>query len=160
MEKPLILIVDDERNYADEITTVISETERYATATAYSAMEALEYLRNNKIMFGLGGNRVRVIVLDIKMPEMDGLQFLEKVRKEYGPDIGIIMLTAWEDEEKWEKATNGCVINYITKPYERDNLIGTIDRFCQGLKEEGKLIIETFERHIEKREKGFKKDQG
>ena len=84
------------------------------------------------------------------MPEIDGLQFLEKVRKDYGEDIGVAMLTAWEDEEKWDRATSGFVVNYIKKPFKSDDLINNLNKFFGG--EEGKMVLETFEKHIEKRE--------
>src|SRR3989344_6044698 len=129
MANPLVMVVDDEKDVADSITKTIKETQRYDVITAYTAREALEYLKKNKIFFGLGGNRIRLIFLDIKMPEMDGLQFLEKVRKDFGEDIGISMLTAWEDAEKWERATSGFVVNYIKKPFKTEELILTLDEF-------------------------------
>lgn len=154
MSKPLIMVVDDEVDVANSITNIIRDTKRYEVATAYSAREALSLLAKNKVLFGLGGNRIRLILLDIKMPEMDGLQFLEKVRKEFGEDIGISMLTAWEDEEKWDRATSGFVINYIKKPFKSEELVATIDKFFEG--KEGQMVLDTFEKHIEKR-KEFKK---
>jgi len=158
MDKPLIMVVDDDRGIADEIARKIKNTDRYETIAAYSAKEALSHLAKNKILLGLGGNRIKVIILDIKMPEMDGLQFLEKVRKDYGPDIGITMLTAYEDEEKWDRSTSGFVINYIKKPFKFEELIETVDRFFKGFQEEGKMVLETFEKHINKKEE-WKKEK-
>ncbi|MGB9612735.1 MAG: response regulator [Candidatus Margulisiibacteriota bacterium] len=157
MAKPLILVVDDEKAVADSIARIIRGTGRYETAVAYSAREGLELLAKNKVFWGLGGNKIKLIILDIKMPEMDGLQFLEKIRKEYREDIGVTMLTAYEDEEKWERATNGFVINYIKKPFEPENLIGTIDKFFAG--KEVEMVLNTIEKHIEK-QKEWKKQKG
>jgi CheY-like chemotaxis protein len=154
MANPLIMVVDDEIDVANSISSIIKDTKRYEVVTAYSAKEALEHLRKNKVFMGLGGNRIRLILLDIKMPEMDGLQFLEKIRKEFGEDIGVSMLTAWEDEEKWDRATSGFVINYIKKPFKSEELIATVDNFFKG--QEEKMVMQTFEKHIEKREE-FKK---
>lgn len=154
MANPLIMVVDDEVDVANSITATLKDTKRYEVITAYSAKEALEHLKKNKVLMGLGGNRIRVILLDIKMPEMDGLQFLEKIRKDYGEDIGVSMLTAWEDEEKWDRATSGFVINYIRKPFKSEELIATVDSFFEGKQE--KMILKTFEKHLEKRE-DFKK---
>jgi len=150
MDKPLIMIVDDEVDLTNSIANVIRDTKKYDVVTAYSAKEALEQLAKNKLFFGLGGNRIRLIFLDIKMPEMDGLQFLEKVRKDFGEDIGISMLTAWEDEEKWDRATSGFVINYIKKPFKAEELLATIESFFSG--KEAKMVLDTFEKHIEKRD--------
>ena len=158
MSKPLIMVVDDEVDVANSISNTIKDTGKYNVLTAYSAKDALAQLAKNKVLFGLGGNRVRLIFLDIKMPDMDGLQFLERVRKEYGEDIGITMLTAWEDEEKWDRATSGFVVNYIKKPFKSEELISTIERFFEG--NEGKMILDTFEKHIAKREEFKKEKQG
>lgn len=150
MSKPLILVVDDDVPVANSIANVIKDLGKYAVITANSAKEALGCLRKNKILLGLGGNNVRLIVLDIKMPEMDGLQFLEKVRRDYGENIGVTMLTAFEDEEKWDRATAGFVINYLRKPLDRAELVDTIEQFFAGKGD--KLTVKTFEKHIKKRE--------
>lgn len=156
MAKPLIMVVDDEVDVANSIANTIKDFKRYEVITAYSAKEALEHLKKNKAFMGLGGNRIRLIFLDIKMPEMDGLQALEKIRKNFGEDIGISMLTAWEDEEKWDRATSGFVINYIKKPFKSEELIATINSFFEGKEE--KMVIKTFEKHLEKREE-FKEEK-
>ena len=156
MSKPIIMVVDDEIDVANVISKTIKESTLYGVVTAYSAKEALEQLSKHKTLFGLGGNQIRLIFLDIKMPEMDGLELLEKIRRDYGEDIGISMLTAWEDEEKWEKATSGFVINYIKKPFKTEDLVSTIDKFFEG--DETKMVLNTFEKHLLKKEE-FKKNQ-
>lgn len=157
MAKPLVMVVDDEVDVANVINSVIRDSGKYDVLTANSAGEALGHLAKNKVFFGLGGNRIRFIFLDIKMPEMDGLTFLGKVRKEFGEDIGVSMLTAWEDEEKWDKATSGFVVNYIKKPFKTQELLTTLDNFFAG--KDAKMVLDTFEKHIEKREE-FKKPKG
>ncbi|MBN2058272.1 MAG: response regulator [Candidatus Saganbacteria bacterium] len=154
MSKPLVMIVDDEIDLANSIAETIKDSELYDVAVAYSAKQALDQLKKNKVLMGLGGNRVRFIFLDIKMPEMDGLELLKKIRREFGEDIGVAMLTAWEDEEKWDKATSGFVVNYIKKPFKSEELLKTLADFFSG--EEGRMVLSTFEKHIEKREE-FKK---
>ncbi|MEE8638712.1 MAG: response regulator [Candidatus Margulisiibacteriota bacterium] len=158
MAKSFIMVVDDEVDVADSIANTIKDTKRYEVVTAYSAKEALENLKKNKVFMGIGGNRIRLILLDIKMPEMDGLQFLEKIRKDFGEDIGVAMLTAWEDEEKWDRATSGFVINYIKKPFKSEELISTIDSYFEGKEE--KMVLETFEKHIDKREQFKQEEKG
>ena len=157
MQKPLVMFVDDEVSFTDSIARTIEETGRYKVIKAYSAKEALSCLSKNKIFFGLGGNRIKLIFIDIKMPEMDGLQLLEKIRQSYGiSEIGIAMLTAWEDAEKWDRATSEFVINYIKKPCKAEEVIATIDEFFRG--KEPQMILETFEKHIDKMEE-FKKNE-
>jgi len=154
MANPLILAVDDEPDIANLIADIVKGTKKYDALTANSAQAALDLLHKNRVLLGLGGNKVRFIFLDIKMPGMDGLQLLEKIRKEFGEEIGVAMLTAWEDADKWDKATSGFVVDYIKKPFKAEELTGTLDKFFEG--QEGKMVLNTFERHIEKREE-FKK---
>lgn len=124
-EKPLIMVVEDETEYAEKIAVAIRNTDKYQVITAYSAKEALE---------SLDQNQVRCIVLDIKMPEMDGLQFLRKIRKDYGSDIGVIVITAWEDEETRKSVSSESVTGYMNKPFEREELLQTIERFFKSEK--------------------------
>jgi len=151
MSKPMVMVVDDEADVANSIANTIKDSGKYEVIVANSGQEALDNLKKHKVMFGLGGNHIRLILLDIKMPQMSGLEVLEKIRQDFGEDIGISMLTAWEDEEKWERATSGFVVNYIKKPFKSEELIATIDDFFAG--KEGMMVLDTFEKHISKREK-------
>ncbi len=155
-KKPLIMVVDDEVDITNALAGIIKDDGKYDVLIANNANDALEQLTKNKLLFGLGGNRIRFIFLDIKMPEMDGLTFLKKVRKSFGEDIGVSMLTAWEDEDKWDKATGGFVVNYIRKPFKSEEIMGTLDKFFQG--GEGKMVLDTFEKHLDKKEE-FKKNK-
>jgi len=155
-KKPLIMVVDDEVDITNALAGIIKDTEKYDVIIANDAKEALDQLTKNKLLFGLGGNRIRFIFLDIKMPETDGLTLLKKIRKSFGEDIGVSMLTAWEDEDKWDKATGGFVVNYIRKPFKSEEVVGTLDKFFQG--EEGKMVLDTFEKHLDKKEE-FKKNK-
>ena len=151
MDKPLILVVEDEVKQADMIAKLVEATGRYRVLKAYNGKEGLELLRNNKRF--LKPNSISLILLDIKMPEMDGLQFLETMRKIYSDEqIGVIMLTAYEDEEKWERATSGFVIGYIKKPIVEEVLIGEIDKFYSDPEARVKMTLATFEKHVDKRE--------
>lgn len=156
MEKPLIMIVEDEVDFANATARLIASTEKYDAVTAYSAKEAFDLLKKNKIRFGPRPNRIQLILLDIKMPEMDGLQFLEKLRKSYEEEkIGVILITAYEDEEKWERAASGFVAGYITKPFEENALLSGLEKFFSSDKAKLGMVLDTFEKHIEK-EREFK----
>ena len=152
MAKPLIMVVDDEKVFADELAKTIKMTGKYKVVTAYSAKEAEEILSKNKGIFGIFKNKVRCILLDIKMPEMDGLQFLEQVRSKYGDKIGVVLVTAYEDEEKWDKATAGWVAGYITKPLDKDKLLATLDRLFSKPDARIDMIGRTFMQGFEKKE--------
>ena len=161
MDKPLIMVVDDEPEMTNFIVDTIKESEKYDTVPAYSAKEAFDQLRKHRQLLGLAGNRIKLILLDIKMPEMDGLQFLEKLRQDFNEEnLGVLMVTAYEDEEKWDRATSGFVCGYIKKPITKANLFAKLDLFFSNPDARCKMTLDTFEKHIDKREelRGQKKD--
>ena len=148
MDKPLIMIVEDEAQWADKIAAILRETGRYEATIAHNGIEAFEILDKNKRFLGLAENKVKCIILDLKMPEMDGLQFIKKFRKEesFYKLMPIIILTAYEDEEKWGVATSpqvGLVAAYLKKPFNKEQLIDTVDRVFHD--EIGHMIDETRE---------------
>ncbi len=83
MNKDVILIVDDEPDIS-LILKLQLEDAGYQTVRARDGLEALEYLEKDSFT---------LILLDIKMPRMDGMQVLAKVRADY-PAIAVIMMTA------------------------------------------------------------------
>ncbi|KAF0133368.1 MAG: response regulator receiver [Candidatus Saganbacteria bacterium] len=153
MTKPLIMVVDDEREYTEKIANVIKSVNKYEVITAYSAKSAFIQLKKHRQLFGIFNNRVRLILLDINMPDMDGLTFLEEMRRKYcGEKIGVIMVTAYEDEDKWDKATSNFVVGYITKPFDPELLLSMIDRFFSHEEAYVDMTIEVFDKHLEKME--------
>lgn len=159
MKKPLIMIVEDEVDFANATARLIQSTGIYDAVIANSSREAFELLKKNELRSDPYPNRVRLVLLDIKMPEMDGLRFLEKLRKTYEEEkIGVILVTAYEDEEKWERATSGFVAGYITKPFEEDVLLSTLEQYFSSDKAGIKMVLDTFDKHIDKREK-FKQER-
>lgn len=149
MDKPLILVVDDEPSVADNLSGIILNTGKYDSIAAYSAKNAFELLKKNKRF--LKPNRISLILLDIKMPDVDGLQFLEEMRKSYSDDmIGVILVTAYEDEEKWDRATSGYVAGYVKKPIDKKELVAMLDRFYLDGDTRYRMTLDTFEKHMDK----------
>lgn len=127
--RPLVLVVDDEVDLAEYVAQKIKSTGKYATVMAHNGLEALQVLQQHERFLGFAENRIGCIVLDIKMPEMDGIQFLQELRKREGAlmfkDIGafhqipVIILSAYEDIDKISDATHprlGKSAKYIMKP--------------------------------------------
>lgn len=107
-----ILIVDDERNYPLILSAVLQE-EGFETLTANSGQEALDILSQSD---------VDLVLTDMKMPQMDGIQLLERI-KDKEPDLPVIMMTAHGTVEKAVEAMQKGAYNYILKPFDNERLI-------------------------------------
>jgi two-component system NtrC family response regulator len=107
-----ILIVDDEKNYPPVLSAVLEE-EGYGTLSANSGKEALEILSRSD---------VDLVLTDMKMPGMDGIELLEKI-KARDPDLPIIMMTAHGTVEKAVEAMQKGAYSYILKPFDNERLI-------------------------------------
>ncbi|MEN8211869.1 MAG: sigma-54 dependent transcriptional regulator [Thermodesulfobacteriota bacterium] len=112
-----ILIVDDEKNYTMIIGEILQE-EGYNTNTASSGMEALDIL-NSEI--------IDLVLTDVKMPGMSGIQLLENI-KELNPDIPVIIMTAYGSVEKAVDAMHKGAYTFILKPFENQALIAHITK--------------------------------
>jgi len=107
-----ILIVDDEKNYPPILSAVLKE-EGFETFTANSGPEALQILENSD---------VDLVLTDMKMPVMDGIELLEKVKMK-DPKLPIIMMTAYGTVEKAVEAMQKGAYNYILKPFDNERLV-------------------------------------
>ena len=107
-----ILIVDDEKNYPRILGAVLEE-EGYEIFTANSGPEALETLE---------GTDVDLVLTDMKMPIMDGIQLLEKIKAK-DPELPVIMMTAHGTVDKAVEAMQKGAYSYILKPFDNERLI-------------------------------------
>ena len=107
-----ILIVDDEKNYTLILAAVL-EDEGFETLTANSGSQALEILAESD---------VDLVLTDMKMPAMDGIDLLERIKKE-DADLPVIMMTAHGTVEKAVEAMQKGAYNYILKPFDNERLV-------------------------------------
>ncbi len=107
-----VLIVDDEKNYPPILSAILQE-EGYETLTANNGITALEIVRNSDI---------DLVLTDMKMPLMDGIELLERV-KTIDPDLPVIMMTAHGTVEKAVEAMQKGAYNYILKPFDNERLV-------------------------------------
>jgi serine phosphatase RsbU (regulator of sigma subunit) len=130
---PPILYVDDEQ---DNLTVFNSAFRRdYEVHLALSGQEGLEIMEKNEI---------HLIITDQRMPEMTGIQFLEKIIPDY-PDCIRMILTGFSDIEAIIQAINtGRVYRYITKPWSKEELKINIDKGLETyhLREQNRNLIE------------------
>jgi len=107
-----ILIVDDEKNYPPILAAVMEE-EGFEPLMANSGEEALTILKHSD---------VDLVLTDMKMPSMDGIELLENVKKK-DPELPVIMMTAHGTVEKAVEAMQKGAYSYIMKPFDNDSLI-------------------------------------
>lgn len=111
-----VLIVDDERSMRDFLK-ILLEKEGHQVTTADSGARALETLK--KIS-------VDVIVSDIRMPGMSGIELLETV-KEHSPEMPVIMITAFASPDDAVLAMKNGAFDYISKPFNVDEIKSVIE---------------------------------
>ncbi|MEF9438398.1 MAG: response regulator, partial [Candidatus Mariimomonas ferrooxydans] len=104
-----ILVIDDEKIVRISCERTLA-TEGYEVTSASSANEALELFKKNSF---------DLILLDIKMPDMDGIEVLKKI-KEARPGTNVIMITGYSTVDTAVKTLKLGAINYLEKPFTPD----------------------------------------
>lgn len=113
--KAVVLVVDDEEYIRRLVTRVLSDA-GYAMITAASGKEALEKLAEMPI---------DLVLMDIRMPELDGIQTLTLLRKQYS--IPVIMVTGLGDVASISEALSIGADDYVKKPFQSRELIARIE---------------------------------
>jgi len=116
-EVATILVVDNEEKLRNLLLKVL-EKEGYQVLMAGTNHEAFDLLANNNI---------DIVLLDVKMPKVDGFEFLKSIKKDY-PDIGIIVMTAFGDAYTVRDALLLGADEYITKPFNNFEIIMVVER--------------------------------
>ena len=115
MKHPFIIIVDDDEHVLRAIQRDVRNKyhEDYRVTATDSANEALELIKNLK----LKNETVALFISDQRMPEMEGVAFLEKAKEIY-PNAKLVLLTAYSDIEAAIRAINTIKLNYyLLKPW-------------------------------------------
>jgi CheY-like chemotaxis protein len=116
--KKILIAEDDDISYI--YTSTILNHQGNQLERAYNGEEAVEMCRNNDFS---------AILMDIKMPLMDGYQATQLIR-EFNQDIPIIALTAFAFSDDREKAlAQGCT-DYLSKPVKKEHLVGVLEKYC------------------------------
>jgi len=100
-----ILVVDDEEGARELFNTILTD-EGYNITLANNGEEALSLFKSDKF---------NLVITDIKMPVMDGLQLLQEIRKA-GSKADVIMVTAYGEVETYLKSMSLGAVEYINKP--------------------------------------------
>jgi DNA-binding NtrC family response regulator len=114
--KPKILIVDDEERFRNTMCKLLT-VEGFEASTAGSGTQALEELRQRAY---------DVVILDVRMPEMTGVQVLAEIRK-IDPEIEVIIMTGYASVDTAKEIMRIGAYDYLLKPYAINELIEKID---------------------------------
>ena len=111
-----ILLVDDEKDFVEMLSLRLKEVGEKVTS-AYSGQECLEKLEKNNI---------DVVILDIKMPGMDGMEALKEIKKRF-PLVEVIMLTGHGATETAVEGMKTGAFDYLLKPADFNDLSAKLE---------------------------------
>lgn len=138
------LLVDDEKEFIETLAQRLRKR-GFAVAYAFSGKEALDQLENN--------DTIDVVVLDLKMPGLDGIETIQKLKK-MRPLIEIIMLTGHSTIPSAIEAIKSGAFDYLTKPCDLNHLISKATLAVARKKErEAKLFDVRTKIYITKQER-------
>ncbi|WP_457572679.1 sigma-54-dependent transcriptional regulator [Desulfolithobacter sp.] len=112
-----ILIVDDEPNYQIVLSELLRE-EGHEVFTADSGTEGLPIVRDTDL---------DLVISDMKMPGMDGIEFLARI-KELNKDLPVILITAYAEVEKAVEAMRLGAFTYLAKPFSNEQLLAAVNK--------------------------------
>ncbi|MDJ0621463.1 MAG: response regulator, partial [Desulfocapsaceae bacterium] len=115
-----ILVVDDEPNYLVVLSELLRE-EGFEVYTAAGGNDGLTVIQEVDL---------DLVITDMQMPVMDGLQFLQEIKKING-ELPVIIITAFAEVDKAVEAMQNGAFSYIAKPFSNDELVVNINKAAQ-----------------------------
>jgi two-component system response regulator HydG len=112
-----ILVVDDNKDFADVFCDVLKAND-YNAECCYNGEKAVKMVREGKF---------DIMFLDIRMPDMNGVQVLKEIKK-IQPDSTVIMMTGYSVDEMVEKAVEEKASDIIYKPFEIEKVLGLLKK--------------------------------
>ena len=119
-EKTLILVVDDQFGDRETLKTIL-EDKGYKVATARDGAEAIKLVRER---------HYDIIFLDIKLPDMNGVETFEQV-KEIDPGAAVIMMTGYTEEDLVKRAISGGAYTCVYKPFDMEKVIALVETIAK-----------------------------
>lgn len=139
-EQSRILIIDDQESIRKSLKLAL-EREGYLVETAENGREAI---RKSK------GRPYNLALVDLRLPDMDGIELLTKMR-ETVPKMVKIIITGYPSQENAIEAVNRGADGYIVKPYTMEGLLRKIREHLQKQQEAKKYSEEKFKEFIDRR---------
>lgn len=133
-----ILLVDDEQGFVDTMAKRL-DNRGLTVTTAYSGQDGIDALAAN--------HSIDVVVMDVKMPGMDGNEALKVVKAEY-PLVEVIMLTGHATVESAIEGMKSGAFDYMMKPCDLEELLVKVDEAYDKKQAQETKILEARARHI------------
>ena len=118
--KPIVLICDDEEGIRESFKLILEDL--YDLRFATNGLEAIEMLKSLS---------PALMLLDIKMPKMHGLEILKKV-KQAKPSLPVIIVTGYQSVEMAQEALKLGAHDYIPKPFESKQILKVVAAVCNS----------------------------
>jgi len=132
LKKKKILIVDDDRIVLDSCERIL-EAENFKVLLVSSAKEAIQLLETE--YFDL-------MIMDVKMPEKDGMYILDKIREkwplEYWPELPVLVMTGYPTLETIKELRKKGARDFIPKPFTPDELLESVKKALKRSHKYGK----------------------
>jgi DNA-binding NtrC family response regulator len=113
-----ILVVDDEPDMLALMKMIIEEKSDHEVLVTNNPLEVGEILEREK---------VEVVITDLKMPGLDGLELLGEIKKR-DPDMVVMVITAYGSLESAEEALARGAFDFITKPFRKEHILLAVDK--------------------------------
>ena len=116
-QKKRILICDDEEGIRESLKLILEN--KYELLFANDGNQCLAHLK--------GKNDINLVLLDIKMPQINGLDVLKQIKK-IKPDVKVVMVSGYKSAETTSAAIHNGASDYIVKPFEKKEILRIIER--------------------------------
>lgn len=116
-----VLVIDDEVDMLMLLRMIIEDNTDYEVETTNSPSESIKLLKEKPF---------DLIITDLKMPGMDGMELFDEFR-EMKPEIPVIIITAYGSIETADEAMKKGVAEFVTKPFRKDSILFTINRVLE-----------------------------
>ena len=127
-----VLLVDDEASFVETFAERL-ELRNFEISKAFSGEEALRILKENQ--------NVEVVILDVKMPGMDGIETLMEIKRRY-PLVEVMMLSGHADVESAIEGMKQGAYDYLMKPVDMDQIIKKVTAAATKKRQHEEKIIQ------------------